>query len=187
MVRLSPGGPAFASYDGTRSLSATGRDWPVSLVFAGHATVAKVKRALRSVGFTHQGDQRWLAYRAPDGSLRFDGDRGVKTATDQNATDVHVRLYAPAGVNHFTDPRYGDVVVATVHLDRGELPGVPPTLFGFSEEAERRVAATVANRLGWRVQRDALPLGNAEPFRHDLAAPDHIWWSDGHATLIWVP
>jgi hypothetical protein len=187
MVRLSPGGPAFASYDGTRALGPAGRDWPVSLVFAGHATVPKVKRALRGVGFTHRGEQCWLAYRAPGGRVRFDGDRGVKTATDQNATDVHVRLYAPAGIDHFVDPRYGDVVAATVHLDRGESPGSPPALFGFSEEAERRVADTVANRLGWRVQRDALPLGNAEPFRHDLAAPEHIWWSDGRATLVWVP
>jgi hypothetical protein len=30
-------------------------------------------------------------------------------------------------------------------------------------------------------------LGNAEPYRRDLAAPDHLWWNDGHATLISVP
>jgi hypothetical protein len=187
LVRLSPGGPAFAPYDGTQALGRAGRDWPVSLVFTGHATVAKVKRALRSVGFTHLGEQRWLAYRAPGGGVRFDSDHGLKTARDPSGTDVHLRLYAPPGLDHFSDPRFGDVVVATAHLDRGESPATPPRLFGFSEEAERRVADALAGRPGWRVQRDALALGNAEPFRHDLAAPDHVWWTDGRATLISVP
>ena len=39
----------------------------------------------------------------------------------------------------------------------------------------------------WYVRRDGVALGNAEPFRRDLAAPDHLWWSDGRATLISVP
>jgi hypothetical protein len=159
----------------------------VSLVFAGHATVGKVKRALRQVGFTHRGERRWLAYGAPGAAVRFDSDSGVKTAHDANGTDVHVRLYAPPRTDHFTDPRFGDVVVATVHLDRGEYPATPPRLFGFSEVAERRVADTLAVRLGWRVQHDRLALGNAEPYRRDLAAPDHVWWSNGRATLINVP
>jgi hypothetical protein len=186
LVRLSPGGPSFAPYDGTQALGPAGRDWPVSLVFTGHATVAKVKRGLRRVGFTHLGESRWLAYSGPGGGVRYDSDHGLKTAHDANGTDVHVRLYAPPG-NHFTDPRFGEVVVATVHLDRGEAPATPPSLYGFSEEAERRVADALAGRLGWQVQRDGVALGNAEPFRHDLAAPDHVWWSDGRATLISVP
>jgi hypothetical protein len=186
-VRLSPHGPSFAPYDGTPALGPAGRDWPVSLIFAGHATVGKVKRALRAVGFTHRGERRWLAYGGPGGAVRFDSDAGVKTATDADSTDVHVRLYAPPGTDHFTDPRFGSVVVATAHLDRGEGSATPPRLFGFSEEAELRVAETVAHRLGWRVQRDRVALGNAEPFRRDLAAPDHLWWNDGRATVISVP
>jgi hypothetical protein len=187
LVRLSPGGPSFAPYDGTQALGPAGRDWPVSLVFTGHATIAKVKRALQSVGFTHLGERRWLAYRTPGGSVRFDSDRGLKTGHDANGTDVHLRLYAPPGLNHLTDPRYGSVVVATVHLDRGESPAAPPRIYGFSEEAERRVADTLAGRLGWHVQRDHFALGNAEPFRHDLAAPEHVWWGNGRATAISVP
>jgi hypothetical protein len=187
LVRLSPGGPSFAPYDGTPALGRAGRDWPVSLVFTGHAAVAKVKRALRTAGFTHLGERRWLGYRTAGGGVRFDSDRGLKTARDANGTDVHLRLYAPPSLDHFTDPRFGDVVVATAHLDRGESPATPPRLFGFSEEAERRVADALAGRPGWRIQRDRLALGNAEPYRRDLAAPDHIWWSDGRATLISVP
>jgi hypothetical protein len=77
--------------------------------------------------------------------------------------------------------------VATVHLDRGESPATGPRLFGFSEEAERRVADTLAAHLGWSVQRDRVALGNAEPYRRDLAAPDHLWWSNGRATQVNVP
>ena len=99
LVRLSPQGPSFAPYDGTPALGAQGRDWPVSLIFAGHATVAKVKRALRTVGFTRLGESRWLGYGAPGGAVRFDGDRGLKTACDANGTDVHLRLYAPPGAD----------------------------------------------------------------------------------------
>jgi hypothetical protein len=187
LVRLSPGGPSFAPYDGSRSVGPAGRDWPVSLIFAGHATIAKVKAALRTVGFTHRGGAEWLGYGTAGGPLAFDADQGLKTGCDANGTDVHVRLYAPPGGDHFTDPRFGSFVVATVHLDRGDGCGKPPRLYGFSEEAERRVAATVAQRLHWRVQRDRIPLGNSEPYRRDLAAPGHIWWSDGLATLISVP
>jgi hypothetical protein len=187
LVRLSAGGPSFAPYDGTAALGRAGRDWPVSLIFAGHATVAKVKHALRQVGFTHLGERRWLAYGTAGGAVGFDSDQGLKTAHDANGTDVHVRLYAPPHIDHFTDPRFGEVVVATVHLDRGESPATPPRLYGFSEEAERRVADTLAARLGWRVQHDRVALGNAEPYRRDLAAPEHVWWSNGRATLVSVP
>jgi hypothetical protein len=186
-VGLSAQGPRFTAYDGTRALGPAGRDWPVSLIFAGHATVAKVKQALRAVGFTHRGEARLLAYGAPGGAVRFDADRGVKTVQDANGTDVHVRLYAPPATDHFTDPRFGSVVVATVHLDRGEAPATGPRLFGFSEAAEGRVGDALAHGLGWHVERDRVALGNAEPFRHDLAAPDHVWWSNGRATLISVP
>lgn len=187
LVRLSPRGPAFAAYDGTPALATTGRDWPVSLVFTGHANVGSVKQALRSAGFGHVGERRWLAYGATRGAVRLDSDRGLKTACDANGTDIHLRLYAPPASDHFIDPRFGSVVVATAHLDRGEGCTTPPRLFGFSQQAEHRVADALAGRLGWRVRHDALALGNAEPFRRDLAAPDHVWWSDGRATLIRVP
>jgi hypothetical protein len=184
--RLSAHGPAFATYDGMPGSGAATRDWPVLLVFTGHATVGKVKRALRSVGFTHLGERRWLAYRTAGGAVRFDSDRGLKTGCDANGTDVHIRLYAPPTADHFTDPRLGSVVVATAHLDRGESCATPPRLFGFSEVAEQRVA-DVAAGLHWRVSRNRLPLGNVEPYRRDRAAADHLWWNDGRATLISVP
>ena len=183
LVRLSPGGPAFFTYDGARNTAASTRDWPVSLVFTGHATIASVKAGLRKVGFTRTGHSSYLPY----GAGQFDTDKGLKTPCDANGTDVHVRLYAPSATNTFVDPLYGHVVVATTHLDRGDGCGVPPKLYGFSELAEARVASRVATGLHWQVRPNALPLGNAEPFRRDVGDPGHVWWSDGRATVIAVP
>jgi hypothetical protein len=187
LVRLSDGGPAFLDYDGTPDLAASGRDWAVSLIFAGHASVRKVKAALRGVGFTRTGHARYLAYRTADGTLRFDSDRGLKTACGADGTDVHVRLYAPTATDRFTDPRYGSVVVGTTHLDRADGCSTPPQLFGFSEAAERRLADTIARRLRWRVQPNHLALGNREPYRRDVDDSAHVWWNDGRATLVTVP
>jgi hypothetical protein len=187
LIRLSDAGPSFMAYDGTASLDRGARDWAVSLIFTGHATVGKVKRALRGVGFTHSGRPSYLPYRAPPGGLRFDGDRGVKTGCDPQGTDLHLRLYAPSATDRFVDPEYGDVVVATAHHDRGDGCGHPPALFGFSESAEQRIADIVSRRLGWQVRPDHLALGNPEPYRRDIGDSAHVWWSDGRATLIAVP
>jgi hypothetical protein len=186
LVRLSDSGPAFLSYDGEPNLETSGRDWPVSLVFAGNASIAKVKSALRRVGLTRRGLTKHLAYRVGAGTLRFDADAGLKTPCDANGTDVHVRLYAPSATNRFVDPEFGSVVVGTTHLDHADGCGAPPTRFGSSEIAERRVG-TLLGRRGWRVQVDRLALGNAEPYRRDVSDPAHIWWGDGLATVITVP
>jgi hypothetical protein len=186
LVKASDGGPSVLAYDGDLSLNPSRRDWGVSLLFTGHATVDKVKDALRKVGFRRRGSTHYLAYRLPGEGLRFDSDRGLKTNCDAAATDVHVRFYAPANVDHFQDPEFGSVVAATAHLDHADGCGIGTPRFGFSGLAERRVAAA-ASRLGWRVQPDALVLGNAEPYRRDVRDPSHIWLGDGRATLIQVP
>jgi hypothetical protein len=186
LVKASDAGPAFLAYDGDLSLNPGRRDWPVSIVFAGRATVGKVKDALRKVGFTHRGTVHHLAYRLPGAGLRFDSDRGLKTGCDAAATDVHLRFYAPAEADRFQDPQFGSIVAATTHLDHADNCGTGTPRFGFSEEAEQRIAARV-RQLGWRVQPDALLLGNAEPYRRDVGDPAHIWLGNGRATLIWVP
>lgn len=186
--RLSDAGFAFFAEDGDPSLRPDGRDWPVSVVFAGAASVAKVKAGLRKIGLTRRGHSRSLGYRLPGSSLlRFDGDRGLKGPCDADATDLHVRVYAPTATDRFSDPDFGDVVLATVHLDHVDGCGTGPSLFGFSERAERRLAALIAARLHWKVHVDGLAVGNAEPLRRDAADPGHIWLADGEATVVTVP
>jgi hypothetical protein len=186
LVKGSDAGPSFLSYDGDLSLDPRRRDWPVSILFAGRANIDRVKDALRKVGLTRRGSIHELAYRLPGAGLRFDSDRGLKTPCDPAATDVHLRFYAPAAVDHFQDPELGSVVAATAHLDHADGCGIGTPRFGFSEEAEERIARRAAS-LGWRVQRDALVLGNAEPYRRDVGDPAHIWLGNGRATVIWVP
>jgi hypothetical protein len=185
-VQLSDGGPSFLAYDGTASFDAEGHDWPVSLVFSGNASVGRVKAALRRAGLTRRGSTQYLAYRVSGTTARFDGDSGLKGPCDANGTDLHVRLYAPAAADRFVDPVFGSVVIGTTHLDRADGCSKPPTMFGFSEEAERQVAAIFQKR-GWRVQRNHLLLDNAEPYRRDVTDPAHVWWGDGRATVITVP
>lgn len=186
LVRLSDRGPAFATYDGDVGFGLRHRDWPVALVFAGNATVGKVKAGLREAGFTRSGEVRYLGYLDGDGGARFDGDRGLKTRCDPNGTDVHLRLYAPAPADHYGDPEYGSFVVATAHLDRADGCGKPPKLFGFSELAEARIARAARGR-GWSVSPNRIPLGNTEPYRRDTTDRAHLWLSDGRATLVTVP
>jgi hypothetical protein len=186
LVRLSDRGPDFLSYDGGLTLDDQQRDWPVSLVFTGGATVAKVKRALRSVGLTRRGNLEYLAYRPGGAPLRLDGDRGLKTHCDQNGSDIHVRLYAPTVGDRFVDPEFGSVVIGTAHVDHADGCGSRPKSFGFSEDAEQRVATLLARR-GFRVQPNGLAIDNSEPYRRDVEDPAHVWWSDGRATLVEVP
>jgi hypothetical protein len=187
LLTLSALGPGFLADDGDPTLRDFARDWPLSMIFTGNATIAKVKAGLRSLGLTRRGHARYLGYRTAAGIIRFDGDRGLKTACDQNATDVHARLYAPTATDTFVDPELGRVVAATVHLDHRDGCGVGPQLFGFSERAERLLARSIAAGLGWRVVGDQYPLGNAEPLRRDAADPTHVWLSDGLATGVVVP
>jgi hypothetical protein len=186
LVRLSDRGPSFLAYDGDPNLNPDRRDWPVSIVFAGRASITKVKRALRAVGLTHVGYTHYLPYRVGGASLRFDGDSGLKSGCDDHGSDLHIRLYAPTATDRFIDPQFGSFVVGTTHIDHADGCKVPPTLFGFSEEAEQRIATLLAKR-GWRVQRNHLALGNREPYRREVADPVHIWHSNGRATLITVP
>jgi hypothetical protein len=186
LIRVSDGGPEFLNYDGRPTLRADQRDWPISLVFTGNATIASVKSALRAAGLKRRGSIEYLAYQLDGATLRLDSDRGLKTRCDANKSDIHVRVYAPTVTGRFVDPEFGSVVVATTHVDHADGCGSPPKSFGFSEDAEQRVATLLASQ-GWRVHRNELAIDNAEPYRRDVEDPAHVWWSDGRATRVEVP
>jgi hypothetical protein len=187
MLALSDHGPSFLTQDGDPTLRGAGRDWPVSMIFTGAATITKIKAGLRQLGLVRRGHPRFLRYRTTSDLVRFDGDRGLKNACDRDATDLHIRLYAPTATDTFLDPGLGRFVVATVHIDHRDGCGVGPQEYGFSENAERTLAALIGVGLKWRATIDQYPLGNAEPLRRDHADPTHIWQSDGLATGVVVP
>ncbi|MGI9097422.1 MAG: hypothetical protein ACR2H2_02825, partial [Solirubrobacteraceae bacterium] len=161
---------------------------------------AIIGRELRSGALRHALGSAATAVRIVQiGELRTAGTTIGATAllalpSPLRGVDATVPGYvaAPGGYRsqpvRFTATRLSDLLVdATAHLDRADGCSTPPTVFGFSEEAERRVAEVVARRLRWRVQRNVVDLGNAEPYRRDTTDSAHVWCSDGRATLISVP
>lgn len=190
-VAASPDGGAtrFLTYDfENASVGADNQDWPVTLVFRGHATVAKVKRAL-GPAFRWPGSLQYGLV-AQGGRFAWDVDAGRKTAIcSLLRPSVHYRLYAMPFTGRLRSPVLGDYVVGTTHQDRGECG--PHPVAGWSEDAEA-VVAGAARRLGWNVQEDALDLGNAEAPRWEGAPTGpwpggHFWDNDGRATVIDVP
>jgi hypothetical protein len=184
--------PQFLSLDGTTTFSfanydfdsptpgAHDADWPVSLVFTGNATEAKVKQALASA-FPWPGSLEWGLARTGAGAVLPDPDLGRKTRLcSLLAPGVHYRLYAPFS-GSFTSTVYGRYVIGTAHIDIGECG--PSPSFGYSETAEARVAQAAA-ALGWTVVPHAFDMKNPEPLRSE---GNHVWLGDGFATQIVVP
>jgi hypothetical protein len=189
---ISPdaGATQFFNYDFTSpSVGAANHSWPVTLVFAGNASVSKVKLALgRSFpwpgsfeyGLVAQGGRWW-----------WDADAGRKTRLcSVLRPSNHYRLYAPPLAGRLLSPVLGGYVVGTTHQDRGECG--PYSVAGWSEDAEAAVAGA-ARALNWQVEEDALPLGNAEVPPRWEGAPtgpypgNHYWDNNGWATVIHVP
>lgn len=171
---------------------ATNCDWPVTIVFWGHATVAKVKAALSSSlpiwgidEYACVSDQR----RRKHHPFVWVTDTGVKTLSFTKA--LHMRLYAdPDG--YLTNAAWGDYVIATTHYDLNELSDDPTS--GRSEEAAGAIEALCVAVWGAdAVEADVLPLSNIEADRVEQRAnskggmDSHYWQCDGLATMVNVP
>ena len=175
----------FYNYDFTaRTVSATGVDWPVTIVFYGNASVSKVKKAFQSRGWSNPFVSTMYEY-ADDGSgFSFVGDGGVKTFATKSP---HMRLYAPGGKLY--NGVWGSYVIATTHFDNAELKAPPAQWFGLSEDAATAAVQTAIKAWGSNnVTLNALPLGNAQSGEETGANGErHIWQCDGMATLVRVP
>ena len=175
----------FYNYDFTsRSVSVSGVDWPVTIVFYGNATVSKVKSAFQSRGWSNPFVNTMYGY-ANDGSgFVWAADGGVKTFATKSA---HMRLYAPGG--KLTNSIWGTYVVATTHFDNAELAGPPTQWFGMSEDAATAAVQTAIKAWGSKnVTLNSLALGNAQYGEVVGARGErHIWQCDGMATLVRVP
>lgn len=192
-VIVSHGVHRFWNYDFTAPVAVRdGCDWPVTIVFWGNASVAKVKQALAS-RLPLAGNEMYLLV-TPDarrkrGSMEWSADRGIKTFSFTRA--LHLRLYADAD-GSLSGGDWGRFVLATTHLDLDELSANPT--YGYSEQAAGEVEALCATAFGPdAVAPDCIDLRNTEPERTETApsarggVESHVWQCDGMATLVYVP
>jgi hypothetical protein len=182
---VASGEDQFYNYDFTsKTVSATGVDWPVTIIFTGNASVSKVKSAYRSRGWGNPFANSMYGY-ADDGSgFVFSTDGGVKTFATKSP---HMRLYAPGGRLH--NSTWGYYVIATTHYDNAELSSPPTQWYGMSEDAAAAAVQTAIKAWGTKsVTLNTVPLGNTQYGEVVGASGErHIWQCDGMATLIRVP
>ena len=191
----------FCSYDFEVSTAATAEtcDWPVTIVFWGNASVAKVKQALSSTlpisgnemyGYlSPDRGARGIRHKRPPIGMEWIADRGVKSFSLSRA--LHLRLYADAD-GHLTNSIWGNYVVGTTHLDISELSTNP--VYGYSEQAAAEIEALCANAFGAdSVVPDVFDLHNPEPDRSEQrpntkgGLDTHFWQCDGLASTVYVP
>ncbi len=175
----------FYNYDFTsRVVSATGVDWPVTIIFTGNASVSKIKSAYRSRGWGNPFVNTMYGYENDGSGFVFAADGGVKTFATKSP---HMRLYAPGG--RLYNSTWGYYVVATTHYVNAELSRPPTQWFGLSEDAATAAVQTAIKAWGSKsVTLNTVPLGNTQ-YGEAVGANGerHIWQCDGMATLIRVP
>ena len=175
----------FYNYDFTsRTVSTTGVDWPVTIIFTGNASVSKIKSAFRSRGWSNPFVNTMYGYENDGLGFVFAADGGVKTFATKSP---HMRLYAPGG--RLYNSTWGYYVIATTHYDNAELSKPPKQWFGMSEDAATAAVQTAVKAWGsTSVTLNAVPLANTQYGEAVGAGGErHIWQCDGMATLIRVP
>ena len=175
----------FYNHDFTaKTVSATGVDWPVTIIFYGNASVSKIKSAYRGRGWGNPFVNTMYGYENDGSGFVFAADGGVKTFATKSP---HMRLYAPGG--RMYNSTWGYYVIATTHFDNAELSSPPTQWFGMSEDAATAAVQTAIKVWGSQsVTLNSVPVGNSR-YGEDIGANGerHIWQCDGVATLIRVP
>ena len=175
----------FYNYDFTgKSVSSTGVDWPVTIIFIGNASVSKIKSAYRGRGWSNPFVNTMYGYENDGSGFAWAPDGGLKTFATKSP---HMRLYAPGG--RMYNSAWGYYVVATTHYDNAELSSPPAQWFGMSEDAAAAAVATAVKAWGSdSVTLNTLALGNAQ-YGEEVGknGERHLWQCDGMATVIRVP
>jgi hypothetical protein len=177
----------FYNYDcESTTASSNNVDWPVTFVFHGNATVAKVDAALSS-RLPIWGIDEFMNLNDGAGS-QWVSNTGVKSVSLSRA--LHLRLYAPGGQS-FTNKTWGKYVIGTCHVDINELSSSPTS--GYSEDAAAEIAEMCRSIWGKRnVAANSYAMGNAESLRTEARTKSngdiehHVWQSDGYATMVKV-
>lgn len=159
------------------------KDWPVTLIFYGNATVAKVRNSLWSLNLGGTCDCHSTYMRVDDGyGALWDSEQGNKYHQESGTcffgrwhTSYHIRFFADQG-DKFTAPSYwGNYVIATAHRDIRE--GCDGGSFGYPEQAENFYAYRYATA-GFTVYQDYWNMNNPESGTR---------YNSGSATLIQLP
>jgi hypothetical protein len=134
------------------------RDWPITMIWWGEASKAKIKSGLQFGDRTdpntvfsldRNGREEYLPYRQKsigDTKVRWNPAKGIKTPCNDYHRDTHIRYYgvgeaAPtSGSQRFWDPAdWGYFVVASTHFDRAE-----------EKEADKETVGGVHNKCFWK-------------------------------------
>jgi hypothetical protein len=182
---VSYDGDTLANYDtNSKVLDSKNVDWPVSLIFWGNATVAKV---YNKIGWPWPGSNEYMRLNDGDGAV-WVSSAGRKTGI---CGETHFRLYADSD-GSLSSPVLGKYVIATAHLDKDECGRSPK--YGWNETAEANVAArAIAVWGGAAVKKNArtMPDGTATSgLLHNAINQqqgNHYFVNNGHPTLIKVP
>jgi hypothetical protein len=168
----------FSSYD-FRQDQFGDVDWPVSFVFRGNASVARIKdglckRSTHAWKYCTGGGPEYM-FDAPlaagPSDQRFTADRGVKRFNEVCSTTsftAHIRLYSlTAPDDRSPAPAVtrvpGAKVVGTVHLDFDDKGGCSGRIHGYPDVAEQWFIEAMRTIPGWSVRPGAWNLHTATP------------------------
>ncbi|MEA2492443.1 MAG: hypothetical protein QOJ29_354 [Thermoleophilaceae bacterium] len=179
---LSSTGARFLNYDGSRNLDPHQRDWPITLVFYGNASISK---AYNLTGYGGGGSEESEAYKLTSTAHGHFHTEGGKKSGCSNARDTHLRAYAIGHDQRLYDPKMGYIVVGSTHYDHGECAS-GSLWFGDSEQASFQIV-TIARNKGYAVHRDAFQTHNYERHHTTRRDPHHIWENDSRASGIKIP
>ena len=182
-------------------------DWPVTFVFRGNATMERVKAGLcretrHPWKYCDSGGSMYLYARTGASGAHFEGfvgNGGIKRFGENCASNeftAHMRMYAPpadgrpgADSDSFASAVYGNMVLATVHLDFQDKAGCSGRVHGYSDVAEEWFIEAMKTIPGWQVIPDSLDLGNANDtfvVMRDVSGAHvpHVYENDQLATEV---
>jgi hypothetical protein len=171
-------GDSVYNYDFTsESVSSTGVDWGVSLLFYDNAWIDKIK-SIAGGKYWFYGSKEH--FRLNDsGYWEWDQDGGIKTNTPSCLGGTrHFRVYAPPEFDDFYNPTFGYYVFGTSHYDHHELCN---SWYDDSEGTELDVANLFAGK-GYYTRYDYAWFYNQQYGDQG----DHHWNNDGYATYVRV-
>lgn len=180
---------SFENYDfQTQQAYQWNVDWPVTLMFAGHAEVDKVKNILGGA-FASTGNPMY-DFTFDNGVGAWDTDSGRKnphgSCSDHSKIDIHARFYADPRFDYDYDyNNFAYMLIATTHHDVEE--GCSDEWFGDSGWAEHQFVVEYSSHPSQvdSIYENNADFGNFEgPYRWDDSK--HRYDNDGAASIIFI-